>query len=75
MAFAGTLTVVRIEELLAQTNRLRRHLTQLVFLDEFQSLLQGEADRRNQGDGFASYSVYRPNRSGQPMMVFGRGVA
>ena len=47
---AGALAFAK--NFLTQTNRLRRHFTELVVLDEFQCLLQGETDWRNQRNGF-----------------------
>src|SRR5690606_5461270 len=52
LLLAVTLAVDFAEELLAQTDRLRRDFYQLVVIDELQSLLKGELDRRHQGDGF-----------------------
>src|SRR5690606_818507 len=45
---AGALAVVLGEELLAQADGLRRDLDQFVVVDEFQRLLQAEAQRRRQ---------------------------
>src|SRR5690606_22044634 len=44
--------VVLAEELLEQADGLGRHFHQLVVVDEFQRLLEGELDRRYQGDDF-----------------------
>ena len=52
LAALVALAVVLVEHLLAQADRLRRHFHQLVVGDELQRLLEGEADRRNQGDDF-----------------------
>ena len=46
-AAAGFLTLVVVEDGLSHTHRFRRHLHQLVFLDIFQTFLQGHDDLRD----------------------------
>src|SRR5690606_29442964 len=52
LAALEALAVVFVEVLLAQANRLGGHFDELVVVDEFQRLFQGELDRRHQGDDF-----------------------
>src|SRR5882724_12074246 len=44
----GALALVRVEELLAQADRFRRHLDELVVLDIGERLFQRHPDRRRQ---------------------------
>src|SRR5918992_3891726 len=48
----GALALVLFKEALAQTDRLRRDLGELVVADELDRVLQGECDRRREQDRF-----------------------
>jgi hypothetical protein len=44
--------LIRLEHLLPQPNRLRRHFHQFVVVDEFDRLFESEESRWDQADGF-----------------------
>ena len=46
-----SLTLVRLQNLLAQPDRLRRHFHELILLNEFNGLFQIQKLRRNQPNG------------------------